>query len=98
MSDYIDRERALSYIKSRTLGFLDGYKKGFDAGTEMITTVLKIIPPADTVSVVRCKNCVHYAGAKVNENGCSLFCRASGMEISAEDFCSHGEQSDESNT
>ena len=97
MSDYIDRERALSYIKSRTLGFLDGYKQGFDAGTEMITTVLKIIPPADAVQVVRCKNCVHYAGAKANEKG-FLICPASGMEITPEGFCSHGEQSDESNT
>ena len=43
------------------------------------------------VPVVRCKDCTYYEEAKVNELG-FLICRASGMEITDEDFCSYGER------
>ena len=45
----------------------------------------------DVVEVCRCKDCEYYEEAKVNELG-FLICRASGMEITDEDFCSYGER------
>ena len=51
-------------------------------------------PTIDAVPVVRCKGCVYYEEAKVNELG-FIICRASGMEITDNDFCSYGEKRDE---
>ena len=48
-------------------------------------------PTIDAVPVVRCKDCVYYEEAKVNELG-FIICRASGMEITENDFCSYGER------
>ena len=48
-------------------------------------------PAVDAVEVVRCKDCVYWPKAKVNRKG-FLICPASGMEITATDFCSYGER------
>lgn len=67
-------------------------------------TVKKIIetdrstPNAATVcdmqEVVRCKDCIYYAKAKVNEKG-FLICPASGMDITEDDYCSYGKRREE---
>ena len=48
---------------------------------------------ADTVKVVRCKNCRYYQTAKSNKKG-FLICPASGMEITETDYCSYGARMD----
>lgn len=41
--------------------------------------------------VVRCNKCFYWDKAKSNKKG-FLICPASGMEITADDFCSYGER------
>lgn len=48
---------------------------------------------ADAVQVVRCKDCVHLEGAKVNAKG-FLICPNTGMDIWDECYCAHGERTD----
>lgn len=72
------------------------YGKGLlcELVTEYCRNILKAIdesPTIDAVPVVRCKDCVYYEEAKVNELG-FIICRASGMEITDNDFCSYGER------
>lgn len=45
----------------------------------------------DAVQVVRCKDCVHFANAKVNSKG-FLICPNTGMDIWDECYCAHGER------
>lgn len=49
------------------------------------------IPAVDAVPVVRCKDCVCWREAVINDKG-FLICPASGMEITESDFCSYGER------
>ena len=51
------------------------------------------IPAVDAVPVVRCKDCVRWREAVINDKG-FLICPASGMEITESDFCSYGERED----
>lgn len=65
-----------------------------------ILEVDKSIPNCATVcdmqEVVRCKDCVEYSRAKVNEKG-FFICPASGMDITEDDYCSYGERMEETN-
>lgn len=54
------------------------YHKGFKDGYE-------------SVNVVHCKDCKYWDKATANKKG-FLICPASGMEITADDFCSYGER------
>jgi hypothetical protein len=45
----------------------------------------------NAVPVVRCRDCEYLVNAAVNANG-FLICGVSDMEITPEDFCSHGER------
>lgn len=49
------------------------------------------IPAVDAVPVVRCKDCVHWREAVINDKG-FLICPTSGMEITESDYCSYGER------
>lgn len=47
---------------------------------------------ADNVApVVKCKDCKYWWDAKTNKKG-FLICTSSGMEITADDFCSYAER------
>lgn len=48
---------------------------------------------ANAVQVVRCKDCLHFEYAKVNEKG-FLICPNTGMDIWDECYCAHGERTD----
>lgn len=48
-------------------------------------------PTVDAIPVVRCRDCEYLVNAAVNANG-FLICGVSDMEITTEDFCSHGER------
>jgi hypothetical protein len=45
----------------------------------------------DAVEVVRCKDCKYWERRLVNAKGFAI-CAASGMDITADDFCSYGER------
>lgn len=49
------------------------------------------VRPADVTPVVRCKDCKHLVAVNVNGKGIPT-CRASGMEVAPDEFCSRGEK------
>lgn len=49
------------------------------------------VRPADVAPVVRCKDCKHLVAVNVNGKGIPT-CRASGMEVAPDEFCSRGEK------
>lgn len=52
----------------------------------------EIIDELDSLpEIVRCNKCLYWDKAKSNKKG-FLICPASGMEITADDFCSYGER------
>lgn len=53
--------------------------------------VIDDCPAIDAVPVVHCKDCTYRTSAMFNRKG-YLACPASGMEITDDDFCSHGER------
>ena len=55
-----------------------------------VKVVADSAPTIDAVPVVRCKEC-KYMPNTANANG-FLICKASGMEITDDDFCSYGER------
>ena len=77
-NDLISRSALLEFAKNR-------YNQ------TVIPADIKDFPAVDAVEVVRCKDCVYWPKAKVNRKG-FLICPASGMEITAKDFCSYGER------
>lgn len=98
MSEYIKREDALNGLAETML-----YKTN---GDNEVAYMLRDIPSADVVEVVRCKDCKHWQ-AKPNEdeednenNGfatwydCDKTCHICG---NGNDYCSYGERKDEDN-
>lgn len=49
------------------------------------------VRPADVAPVVRCKDCKHLVAVNVNGKGIPT-CRAIGMEVAPDEFCSRGEK------
>lgn len=97
MDEYISRKYAIArftfekgnYIPEK---LVDGYDNVIAIRT--IKRVLREIPAADVVPVVRCKECRYYQNAKVNKKG-FLICPASGMEVTEDDYCSYGERKED---
>ena len=79
MTDYIERHEAIVAASRPILS------------RAQLRRFICQIPAADVVEVVRCKDCVYFAKAKVNKKG-FLICPASGMDITEEDYCSYGER------
>lgn len=50
-------------------------------------TLIKNVPVADAVEVVRCQDCVHWRG----END---ICKGIGVDFSADGYCSEGKRKD----
>lgn len=90
MAEYIEREATIELLRS--LGSRD-YRR--EKGT--IQDAIKMVssgeytPAADVAPVVRCRDCVHWREAVINDKG-FLICPASGMEITESDYCSYGER------
>lgn len=59
-----------------------------------VVTMISECKPVDAVEVVRCKDCIYFSKAKTNQKG-FLICKASGMEICDDYFCSYGERRDD---
>ena len=84
MDDYISREAALTALQDSDL---------FNT-TERQLRAIRELPAADVAEVVRCMDCKNLVNTSINAN-CFLICDTSDMEISPEDFCSHGERREE---
>ena len=55
------------------------------------TSCIDKCPTIDAVEVVRYKDCMYWERRLVNAKGFAI-CAASGMDITADDFCSYGER------
>lgn len=76
--------------------YLDGYdtKVLEPAALQLLNNFyaeLTKAPAVDAVEVVRCGKCEYWKRRFVNSKG-FVICPASGMEITEDDFCSHGER------
>jgi len=90
MSDYISRQAAIDAVNRA----LDRETLLYSFVRKVVISVLKRLPAADVVPVVRCRNC-----ARLNRNGyCTRFQNnISGIATSwfmpdDDDFCSCGER------
>lgn len=89
MVEYIDRKAVLSAYKQTEIDAIIA-KKSWPDTWEALGENLKSIP---AVEVVRCKDCTYWERRLVNAKGFAI-CAASGMDITADDFCSYGERRD----
>ena len=94
MSDYIERKAALAICEKE---YRERVKMADWCGDTVawnIAADVSALPATDVAPVVRCKECWYYQNAKVNKKG-FLICPASGMEITADDYCSYGERKED---
>ena len=88
MAEYIERENAIESIKKH---FPYRASSDFYDGQNDCINQLEVLPAADVVKVVRCKDCKHWGG-EIFGYICRRF---SGSYIRNEtretDFCSYGE-------
>ena len=91
MDKYINVAEIAFAFKEEEVAAQYGGKNDISTGVLFALDALELDMPE---SIVRCKDCVYYEEAKVNELG-FIICRASGMEITENDFCSYGEKRDE---
>ena len=90
MADYVDRQAAIDRFEN--LSYVD-WNQGVsttwaDAFSEC-ADMIRELPSADVVEVVRCKDCKHYDLAP---NGFNGMCNRQYATFYAVDFCSYGEQ------
>ena len=87
MSDYIKREDAIKAIKS-----IDDHDNVFRANAlGLAERAVQIIPAANVVKVVRCRDCRYWEKDGDNSIGFSMICQSIRQ---ANDFCSYGERKD----
>lgn len=96
---------ALKYTRVRIFhGMLDNGEPlvgGFNA--VVMSCAIKDAPTVDAVEVVRCKDCVYYKPGKYFKdiNFCQrlpYYAEKGGLNVSDEDFCSHGERRNAENS
>lgn len=95
MAEYIDRKAAIKQLR-------DVYEYDFptasgvfdEFATKIVPRVLKSIPAADVVPVVRCKDCKYaYINSFSAASGVAL-CSSNAKVMQQDDFCSYGERKD----
>lgn len=99
MAEYIDREAMLKALENAEPDVCENYPDGYSDwgfGLRNIRDLIKGIPAADVVPVVRCNACRYLVNATVNSNG-FLICHVNDMEIAPNDFCSYGERKEGKN-
>lgn len=87
MSRYIDADLAIDEIIKDMCGVPD-----IDEGLSTAISELRLIPTADVVEVVRCKDCKHSKMADYIPAKCPYFCKLMANCHSGDFFCSMGER------
>lgn len=87
MSDYIKREDALDACYEETSSKWST-KEEVEEG-RIIAGVIRSIPSADVVEVVRCKDCIHRQPVKDCMFG---ECMYAASMVADDDYCSNGER------
>ena len=91
--EYIDRGSALSDLDNGWFPQSMEYTRG----VEIARDIIKSLPTADVVEVVRCKDCIHYyelepVCLKIYSDG--NVSADAWQERKPDDFCSYGERKD----
>lgn len=89
MAEYIDKEELIECLE-RYANFCDACTD-VDCINCVIEFVIKELPTADVVEVVRCKDCIYYETSKKYGPYCNH--PQNGLyDIYPDDYCSYGEQ------
>ena len=92
MNDVIYKQAAIDVIH----GYFDGMLETDTWSPCDVYGLIEILPSADAVEVVRCKDCKHYQFADNRAFGFPVKrCEWTGFEdVDDDDFCSRGERKD----
>lgn len=85
MADYIDRQAAIDVIQ----GYFDGMLETDTWSPCDVYGLIEILPSADAVEVVRCRDCKH------NPNDTWFECPLSHLPYNEDRWCWKGEQKDD---
>ena len=95
--EHIEREAVVKeleeHLSYESPSFTKEQNECIDTGLKIARRIVKALPAADVVEVVRCKDCVYFEEDYVYAEGFVL-CPAIGMEVTDMDFCSYGERRD----
>lgn len=102
MAEYIEREKAFKLIKEQKEKETGAYSKGRNKGLIIAGSIInnkEVLPTADVVEVVRCKDCKY---SEVADNGIihnKIYCLQPApikqiVETEENRFCSYGERRD----
>jgi hypothetical protein len=90
--EYIERGELIAFVRE-VRKKLPKDSKDFFTRDEMLLNFqqyLELQKAADVEPVVRCKDCVAYAGKERKGGGVMMICRLNKHEASPEHFCSQG--------
>ena len=90
MSDYIKREDAMAEFATNGSATVYGIDK-----CKAIISRLQLVPTADVVEVVRCKDCEHFEAINNDDHGWCKMISDLPCGISVrydDDYCSYGER------
>ena len=90
MARYIDADKLKERLKIISVVADDLYEMGINRGLDRAETEIDMLPEADVVEVVRCKDCTEWDS---NECECSHW-----YGFRENDFCSYGERRTEDET
>lgn len=89
MNDYISREAAIDYVKAQRERMFTGCT--IEEGMEMM---IREVPAADVVEVIRCENCKYYNAVVAN---CSVRGWKTVLIRNPKDYCSRAERRTDDN-
>ena len=94
MAEYIEREKVVKYLRSRSGDFIDDYGKGWSNGISAAAKICEKVPAADVVEVVRCKDCKYWdcGVCELHSEEPDQYSTGLEIEMFADDYCSYGER------
>ena len=94
MDEYIKREAALRIVKNYGKGAIDGGRKTLDPVDDIIAlaTGIELIPAADVVEVVRCKDCKWSEDLLMSGIYCNHPDNRNPLSCRPNDYCNDGER------
>ncbi len=98
MAEYIEREKAFKLIKEQKEKETGAYSRGKNKGLIIAGSIInnkEVLPAADVVEVVRCKECKHFIAS--NPSYCKYHTDNASYSdeacwVTEIDFCSYGER------
>lgn len=92
MGDFISREAALSFPFANGQYDHENANEHFINGCESYKEWLEVVPAADVVEVVRCKDCCEYDTTGYDDTPGFGWCECLHKEVQSCFYCAHGEK------